>query len=431
MQFLSLAVIIASFIENYIFVSFTEIYHNPKTKWGKVIAIILLFILSNHLNTKANPAEILYFIIVVYAYSLICLEKGSYFSKLFYTICGFLIVSFSSLMVMSVLSFFLGSVHAVFNQESVLFIFSLFFSKLIAYLIYLFFKLNRTSEAAHKMQWRYFALTTLLVLILLLCVFSIFTTYQALYKICVLAFLCLFLLYILFYYYFFSITENNRKLMDKELEIKMLEANREFSQKIEEAYDNIRKLNHDLQYHFHTIYGKVEEQDLEGIRTYIENLDYGVTKVNIIRTTNKTLNNLLNYYLQVMEKKGIMFLHQVSHDVSFMNDRDLTTLMGNLLMNAIEAQEYVDEEKYISIVTKECMGMIIIQFENSCNMEKLIPHNDTFLTNKQDERIHGFGIKNVQRIVDQYHGDIVMECENQMFRTVITFYYIRNYTNKG
>lgn len=86
---------------------------------------------------------------------------------------------------------------------------------------------------------------------------------------------------------------------------------------------------------------------------------------------------------------------------------DITTLMGNILQNAVEAAVKADVPK-IRVEFIEHKKEIFIVVSNSV-AERINAKKDFFMTSKKDKENHGFGLKNIVSTVEEYHGECYME----------------------
>lgn len=86
---------------------------------------------------------------------------------------------------------------------------------------------------------------------------------------------------------------------------------------------------------------------------------------------------------------------------------DLTTLMGNILQNAVEAAVKADIPK-IRVELVEHKKEIFIVVSNSV-VNRINAKTDFFMTSKKDKENHGFGLKNIIAAVAKYHGEYYME----------------------
>ena len=86
---------------------------------------------------------------------------------------------------------------------------------------------------------------------------------------------------------------------------------------------------------------------------------------------------------------------------------DMTTLMGNILQNAVEAAVQADVPR-IRVAFVEHKKEIFIVVSNSVARKMEFPKG--FLrTSKTDAANHGFGLKNIAAVMEKYHGEYYME----------------------
>ena len=108
--------------------------------------------------------------------------------------------------------------------------------------------------------------------------------------------------------------------------------------------------------------------------------------------------------------------------LGFLRIGDLTSLFGNLLDNAIEYEEKVEDVKQRFILLKiSRKGHIIsVHIENYCNTS--VQFKDGLpLSTKGDNRYHGFGVKSICYIVKKYNGNIRFYKENDIYNADIIF----------
>ena len=87
-----------------------------------------------------------------------------------------------------------------------------------------------------------------------------------------------------------------------------------------------------------------------------------------------------------------------------MDASDLYVFLGNALDNSIEAiQRGNVSQKRILLSIKEIKGIISVMINNSYEGE-IEMKNNTIQTKKQDDYLHGIGIKSMRHIVEKYHG---------------------------
>ena len=128
------------------------------------------------------------------------------------------------------------------------------------------------------------------------------------------------------------------------------------------------------------------------------------------------------HYLYLAEKENIEFA--VSGKLTEkmpLEMVDITSLMGNVLQNAMEAAAKASVPK-IRVELVEHKREIFIVVSNSI-MDKISAKNGLLLTSKKDKENHGFGMKNIAATVEKYHGeyytDFIEENGEGMFKISI------------
>ena len=171
----------------------------------------------------------------------------------------------------------------------------------------------------------------------------------------------------------------------------------------------VRCFKHDLVNHMGVLRELANEKRTEEIKEYIDtiwNIQDGFELK--IHTGDGLLDVILNYYLYLAKKENIDFaVAGKLTGKTGLEMFDITTLMGNILQNALEAAvqtampkirvEIIDHKKEIFIVV-------------SNSVAKEINTSKGFLrTSKADMASHGFGLKNIAATIQKYHGEYYME----------------------
>ena len=87
---------------------------------------------------------------------------------------------------------------------------------------------------------------------------------------------------------------------------------------------------------------------------------------------------------------------------------DVCTILSNLLDNAIEATQKVEESKYIKLIIRRAKYFLFIRVSNPC--KKMKEFEVLLKTTKDNKNLHGWGLQSVNDVVEKYNGR--MECLN-------------------
>ncbi|MCI9619196.1 MAG: sensor histidine kinase, partial [Dorea sp.] len=174
---------------------------------------------------------------------------------------------------------------------------------------------------------------------------------------------------------------------------------------LEKAMEKNRQLSHDLKNHILVLKHFKMEENYEGIDRYIEEIEQSFFDIKrSVWTGNQIADMLLEQKRTMAEQEGITFTIQAVPIAEWMfDDSETCSLLGNLLDNAIEACMRMDDnaDKWISVKIENQKQLLFIKIENSVNeapvMEKGRP-----VSVKKDKMRHGYGLKNVERILNKY-----------------------------
>ena len=101
---------------------------------------------------------------------------------------------------------------------------------------------------------------------------------------------------------------------------------------------------------------------------------------------------------------------------------DITAVVGNLIDNAITATQNLEkEDRRIFVNIYYDKGRMFINIENTFD-GKLIKKNGKLETRKFDKEYHGYGLKNIQKIMEKYNGYIEYDNNNRLFKAAAIMY---------
>lgn len=200
----------------------------------------------------------------------------------------------------------------------------------------------------------------------------------------------------------------------------MAEMNRKYYETMEQQNFETRRLKHDLANHLQVLAALPENEK----NTYIQELAGNSLFTDTLKyCEDDTVNVILGSKAAWMKQKGIEF--RVKADIGEllpMEKTDICAIFGNLLDNAAEAAQKCREERYVSLETRFGRGMLVLRVENPVpdgsegGKGKMfaIPH-----TTKENEEMHGYGLKSVSRAAEKYGGKIELSQEDGVFRAFL------------
>ncbi len=208
-----------------------------------------------------------------------------------------------------------------------------------------------------------------------------------------------------------------QKLQRARYELRLLEEKMAFEQARHQdataLWDNVRKVQHDMKQHLTVMSGYLEQDKSEECRTYIAELLPQVDRMGqLIRSGNAILDYLINSKLRPLENTHVIISGTIG-DLSDIRDSDLACLMGNILDNAIEATQELEEKRIELLFSRQNDNRVII-CKNTVK-ESVLKNNRSLRSTKKKGDAHGLGHQIVERIVADYHGMIEYFEEFDMF----------------
>jgi sensor histidine kinase regulating citrate/malate metabolism len=123
----------------------------------------------------------------------------------------------------------------------------------------------------------------------------------------------------------------------------------------------------------------------------------------------------------MMINRNIDFDYKIFSDLSFLDSYDVVSLMGNVMDNAIEAQNKVIENRFIKLYIGIEDEKTVIEIKNSYNKDELIIEDNELKTLKGNKDSHGLGLSIIEEITHKYQGEYNIKMTEKEFITFIAF----------
>lgn len=193
-------------------------------------------------------------------------------------------------------------------------------------------------------------------------------------------------------------------------------------QALSRTYEGNAKLYHDLHNHIEAIYQCLMQGDIQEAVQYCEDLRTPVREISqTVWTGDKAIDYLISSKIALAEQEQIRTKVNIEypHNTNI-RSVDLTTILGNLLDNALEAAKTApDKVRFLNLTIRRINAMLIIKVENGYgNAPK--QESGSLITSKDDKASHGWGLKSVQTAADRYDGTITTDYKDSVFQSVVT-----------
>lgn len=200
------------------------------------------------------------------------------------------------------------------------------------------------------------------------------------------------------------IQANQREKLQNELLAAQMESIRQHIGQVEQLYQNIRSMKHDMANHLLTIERLYAGDKADEAKAYSAELSVAFLEVaGDIRTGNPVTDVILQEQKNEAQKRKLQFHAAFQYPTeTTANAFDVSIILNNALQNAVEqAVQYVDVRSY----RRNNAYMIEVRndFQESLqwDMESGLP-----VTCKEKKDGHGYGLVNIRRVARKYDGDI-------------------------
>ncbi len=192
---------------------------------------------------------------------------------------------------------------------------------------------------------------------------------------------------------------------------------------LERLNSDLRAQRHDYLNHLQVVYGLMELEEYDELKTYLEPIYKGMMKTGkALKTKNPAVNALLRAKMEEAESKGIDFYVEVTSDLSGLKAEpwELCKVLANLMDNAITALEAIPSEKKLRVDIGEDRDSYRFSVANN---GPAIPEElqesifrEGFTTKKESG--HGMGLSIVTQVLKTYKGTISLSSteEETVFR---------------
>lgn len=189
---------------------------------------------------------------------------------------------------------------------------------------------------------------------------------------------------------------------------------------VENMYRQIRGWRHDYRNHIQAMKALAVNNDMSGIKAYLEELDTDLSTVDtVVKTGNPMADAILNSKISLAKSRKINVRVDAHIPVKLtMSELDLCCIIGNLFDNAIEASMALSQEKRMIRVYMDMKGtQLYISFTNFTAVRKLPKVGKRFRTTKGEG--HGFGLVRIDNIIERLNGYLKRASEDGAFTTEI------------
>ena len=191
----------------------------------------------------------------------------------------------------------------------------------------------------------------------------------------------------------------------------------------EQFYTRIRGLKHEMRGHLTNIKGLARSGEYESLEDYIAKMDESMSGFELtLQTGNPVTDVIVNDIRRRSLDLGIRFQVEFHYpDPGAYDAFDVGIILQNLLQNAVEACEKVNEGERFIVLTGTRKGrFFLIEVKNAFAGEVVFGQDGLPVTTKQEDvPMHGIGLANVRREAEKYMGELELKAVQQEFSATV------------
>ena len=213
-------------------------------------------------------------------------------------------------------------------------------------------------------------------------------------------------------YFTLHLSQQQHAYYQNKLDKEQLQFQLRETQQSQEEYQRLQSLRHDLKNKHLTLLALLEENPDEA-REYLHSLTDSISGKQTFYSKNPTINFLLNQKLHDVEDEIELEIDCfVPQELSIQPDI-LAVILGNCLDNSISACLRLTDksERTLALNIRYFQQNLFISINNTFNEQE----QETRKTRQRD----GWGLRNVDALVQEYQGTIKRFKENGRYRTEI------------
>lgn len=269
----------------------------------------------------------------------------------------------------------------------------------------------------------------------LLCLSEICVTFFSTYYLRVNTFILSLFLFIVFfflalmnivsYYMMYHIVKTNQDMIRLQAKNFELEKTQELLMVSDQNLEKLRELKHDSKNQYAYMKMLLSEKRYDELDSFFEEYGDGILEpISFISSSNPIISSVLNMEYSKARALGVGFDCKLAVPASVpIRSTDLSSLLCNLLDNAIKGTKESGENRPVIIRMREYQRFLYLEVRNPVFSTLTLKELESIKTTKKDEKFHGFGRKIIASIVKKYNGTIEGSLNDHIYSVKIMLSY--------
>ncbi len=217
---------------------------------------------------------------------------------------------------------------------------------------------------------------------------------------------------------YINVESSRKQLMEiNALNEKCIEYQKNYYFNVMKKDEELRAFKHDVKKHMTAIEILFEKKQYDEMKDYLNNIKEYIETDIIYKTENSIADYIINATIKEIKSQGpldIQIIGKFQKNIGISNT-DMCVLLANVLNNAKEAIAECSGSRKLFMEIRNYRDKNYITIKNSSPKRQYKPGVST----KADKENHGYGMKNVYKVIEKYNGHIELKWENGMFITSI------------
>lgn len=426
-----LCMIMSTVVEIYLAFDFYKAFHSTRTIFSKTSRQILFGLMIVLVNVFINlqNSSLYNFLGATSLYLLICmiLVEGNIWSRIFHWLLLVVVTMSAELIFSLLLQVSTEEATNMIFDNKFLMISSILTMKLLEFILLTIIK-QMSKISVRKVSAKVFAsfilipIATFGIMFLIPYIREVKATISGWEVILLFFYMLLLVGNISLFYVFTKYSQMLEERMLQQLSEVRYEERKQSYDKAELLDERYKERIHNIKYYLKQVGIYLEERQYEKIADVLSEFQMGIHKEERdLICSNRFLNALLTDYRGAAKKNHVhtdIFV-EAGFKIEFMREIDITSVLGNLLDNALEAAKKCDKGIVsVALYMENGGSLAICRIENNY-VGELRNEGTKLLTTKENPELHGIGLQNVKRLVDRYSGYIQQEYEKGVYVTTV------------
>ena len=381
----------------------------------------ILFMLSQYLPDffPSYPTQL--FLMLTCCISLIMIHSGSIIQRTFWVTGTFLLLALCELIAIPIALWITNVPFEAAITTKSSYLLGMFLSRILFFMIVKWFIRSKYANTKFFSSFAREIVTIILVDFVYFALIAYLFYHNSIFldinTAIVLSLCVLFVISVLSIYLLQKVMRKSDEFLNVSLKLQQAEMEYKLTSDMTSVVEKLRSLRHDMNNHMSILQGLLSVKAYDDMEAYLASITQELSVANnFYFPENKVFSVLLNSKISNAAQFGIRFETEIRTSTTPFSERDLCTLIGNILENAIEASSS-HTSPYIYFSMYQENQQLHIQCDNTYSVVPVFK-NGKLITTKENKTTHGIGTQNICSVVESYHGTVQFSVDDQFHVTI-------------